>query len=401
MKTQEATMKFPKSVHPEGWLDHIDSKRSEPSLSTPAAGAAPLKPLKPRLGRPSAKIRATDPLGYVSSEPMAATVPPVGLSAAPTVAAPGANPERRSNAMPWVLGVGAGVVLIGVAVTMSRQSASNDAPVADPIITGQATLPAPAASSPEDVLLAEAPPAAGTVTPEAPSEPAVVTPPADPAPQAAAPAPTPKVAETPKPADAPRVARAAPEAPVTRTLQPQPQPQPQVWTMAQASPPATLREPTPAAPVTAQPIVPPAATVQPVAPVAPAASSPVTEAPPVAQTTPTPPVTGPAQSATPPVVVAQTPPTNPPVVPSAANPEDTGITIKVREALAADSTLAAVPIAVSTAQGVVKLEGQAPDAPTRERATVLAAATSGVRGVDNRLTLPAVTVGVLTQNSGS
>ena len=66
--------------------------------------------------------------------------------------------------------------------------------------------------------------------------------------------------------------------------------------------------------------------------------------------------------------------------------------MKVRSALAADTTLAAVPIAVSTDHGVVKLEGQAPDAQTRERATVVAAGTTGVKGVDNRLTLrpPAV-----------
>jgi osmotically-inducible protein OsmY len=94
------------------------------------------------------------------------------------------------------------------------------------------------------------------------------------------------------------------------------------------------------------------------------------------------------------VVAQQTPP-----VP-AGDPADTGITVKVREALASDATLAAVPIAVSTDHGVVKLEGQAPDAQAKARATVVAAATSGVRGVDNRLTLPAVTVGAL-QNSGS
>jgi osmotically-inducible protein OsmY len=64
----------------------------------------------------------------------------------------------------------------------------------------------------------------------------------------------------------------------------------------------------------------------------------------------------------------------------------------VRLALSADSTLAAVPIAVTTDQGVVKLEGQAPDAPTRERATVVAASAAGVKAVDNRLTLPPATV---------
>jgi osmotically-inducible protein OsmY len=87
--------------------------------------------------------------------------------------------------------------------------------------------------------------------------------------------------------------------------------------------------------------------------------------------------------------------------PPVATPEDSSITVNVRTALAADSTLAAVPIAVSTDHGVVKLEGQAPDASTRERATVVAASTSGVKGVDNRLTLPPVaTLGSVTQGSG-
>ncbi|MDR7331007.1 BON domain-containing protein [Roseateles asaccharophilus] len=350
-------MKFPKSVHPEGWLDHIDTRSSG---SAPAARPAGT-PLKPRMPRPAgAKIRATDPIGYVSPEPMAASVPPIHASVSPAMAAPGANPARRSsNSMPWVLGVGAGVVLIGVAVTMSRQFTTDEAPALPPTVVGEVTPPAVIASSPEDTLLAEAPPAAGTVTPE-------TTPvaPAEPATQVAA-APkavdTPKVVETPKPAEAPKLAQApkveAPAPVVTRTLTPPPE------ALAQVAPPPVTLQPTP------------------VAPVAPVVTPPVTEAQPVQ----------------PPVLAQQTPPVTPPV----ANPEDTGITIKVREALASDSTLAVVPIAVSTDHGVVKLEGQAPDAPTKERATVVAAATSGVRGVDNRLTLPPVTVGVLMQNSGS
>ena len=347
-------MKFPKSVHPEGWLDHIEKGSDAPAPTARPAGA----PLKPRTPRPSAKIRATDPLGYVSPEPMAAAGPPIGPATAPAVAAPGANPARRSsNATPWLLGVGAGVVLIGVAATMSRQFTTDEAPAVPPTVVGEATPAAVSASSPEDTLLAEAPPAAGTVTSEEPTPPAAV----EPATVAAAP----KAVEAPKPAEAPKLAQApkvdplpaSAPAPVTRTLTPPAE------TVAQVTPPPVTLPPTP------------------VAPVAPVVTPPATE----------------AQPAQPPVLAQQTPP----VAPPAANPEDTGITIKVREALASDSTLAVVPIAVSTDHGVVKLEGQAPDAQTKERATVLAAATTGVRGVDNRLTLPAVTVGVLTQNSGS
>jgi BON domain len=69
---------------------------------------------------------------------------------------------------------------------------------------------------------------------------------------------------------------------------------------------------------------------------------------------------------------------------------DAGITAAVRAALAADPTLAALPIAVNTQDGVVTLSGPAPDEPTRERAAVVAGAPEGVRGVDNRLlVLPA------------
>jgi len=84
---------------------------------------------------------------------------------------------------------------------------------------------------------------------------------------------------------------------------------------------------------------------------------------------------------------------SPPVVaaaPVVVGPDDGGITAQVRTALASDEQLALAPIEVSTHEGVVKLEGQVPDAQLRARATVVAAATQGVRGVDNRLTLPAV-----------
>jgi len=43
---------------------------------------------------------------------------------------------------------------------------------------------------------------------------------------------------------------------------------------------------------------------------------------------------------------------------------------------------------------VVRLEGQAPDATTREHAAVVAASAAGVRAVDNRLTLPPAAAGI-------
>ena len=98
-------------------------------------------------------------------------------------------------------------------------------------------------------------------------------------------------------------------------------------------------------------------------------------------TAPTPPDPEPAAPA--PAPAPATPPATP-------DPADTQITVQVRQALAADAALSAVPIAVSTDHGVVKLEGQAPDVQARERATVVAANTVGVKAVDNRLTLPPV-----------
>lgn len=68
--------------------------------------------------------------------------------------------------------------------------------------------------------------------------------------------------------------------------------------------------------------------------------------------------------------------------------DDTAISLKVKTALAADPALSAARIEVTTHQGIVRLEGPAPDAVAKQRATVLASAPEGVRGVDNRLTLP-------------
>lgn len=64
---------------------------------------------------------------------------------------------------------------------------------------------------------------------------------------------------------------------------------------------------------------------------------------------------------------------------------DASITAAVKTALAADPTLSALRIEVNTEDGVVRLEGPAPDMKARERAEVLAAAPEGVTRVDNRL----------------
>jgi len=81
---------------------------------------------------------------------------------------------------------------------------------------------------------------------------------------------------------------------------------------------------------------------------------------------------------------------------AAAALSDAGITASVKTALAADPALSALKIDVTTEQGVVTLQGPAPDEKARERAGVLAAAPQGVKSVDNRL---AVTTSGAPSNS--
>jgi len=64
---------------------------------------------------------------------------------------------------------------------------------------------------------------------------------------------------------------------------------------------------------------------------------------------------------------------------------DMTITAKINAALVADDKLKATQINVDTQAGQVTLTGQAPDAQSRERATMLAAAVDGVKNVNNQL----------------
>lgn len=64
---------------------------------------------------------------------------------------------------------------------------------------------------------------------------------------------------------------------------------------------------------------------------------------------------------------------------------DAAITASVNAALAKDPSLSALRIDVDTSAGRVALKGSAPNAEARDRATQLAMAVDGVRGVDNRL----------------
>jgi osmotically-inducible protein OsmY len=65
--------------------------------------------------------------------------------------------------------------------------------------------------------------------------------------------------------------------------------------------------------------------------------------------------------------------------------KDAGITTAINAELARDASLSALKIDVDTNGGRVSLKGTAPDAPSRERATLLAQRVEGVVSVDNQL----------------
>ncbi|MFG6455258.1 BON domain-containing protein [Roseateles sp. BYS96W] len=311
-------MKFPKSMHAEGWVRHFDDGAAPRVAATTRpgikAGAKPVNAYTPLHG--DVPLQASRPIRM--NAPMAPQAP------RPSVAPAAMSTVGRAPVLPWVLSAGAAVVLIGGGALMARNRPVSTP--AEPIVVSQAS------PSPEEAQLAAEPPSAGAASAAEPA-PEVVSTPVEHPPVKLAPAEE-------------QMAATKQAAPVTRTLQPPPE------VMAVAAPaPASAPASGVALPALAQ-----------------ASELPASAA-------------APASADTPPVAQA---------APSATEPADAGITMQVRQALAADAALATVPIAVSTAQGVVKLEGQAPDAQARERATVVAAATSGVKGVDNRLTLPPV-----------
>jgi len=67
---------------------------------------------------------------------------------------------------------------------------------------------------------------------------------------------------------------------------------------------------------------------------------------------------------------------------------DAAITVAVSSALARDEQLSVLHIDVNTVDGHVVLDGSAPDADARQRATQLVRNIHGVKSVDNRLALP-------------
>ena len=70
---------------------------------------------------------------------------------------------------------------------------------------------------------------------------------------------------------------------------------------------------------------------------------------------------------------------------ASAKLKDASITASIKTELAKDSSLSALKVNVDTDQGRVALHGTAPDAASRDRATMLAQRVNGVTGVDNQL----------------
>lgn len=383
-------MKFPKSMHAEGWANHIDTTPTGKSK----ASAAPLHAAK-RGARPLTGGTRMD-LEPPVVAPSLAITPPVPPRAEPRPAAatrPQAEavmrPADSDQKMPWVVAAAGGAAIIGGLAFWAFNRP--DAPAMPPAIVGSTEPQTQVAAA-----MPEPPPAADRDTAEV-APPAVSSTAAEPA---AAPAPLGLPVTTVKPAAEPRQVAQAPVPAArpdlvlrgnpTNPSTPAPEHTPYLQPVQPTAPVAEAQPPvvTPgAAPITA----PPAAAGPATAPAQPQAMAPQQPA----QTAP-----APVSMPEPAIANSMSPGTPTPAQAAVPTPEDSGITVKVRSALAADSTLAAVAIAVSTDHGVVKLEGQAPDAPTRERAAVVAASAAGVKAVDNRLTLPSVAVS-LAPTSGN
>lgn len=73
--------------------------------------------------------------------------------------------------------------------------------------------------------------------------------------------------------------------------------------------------------------------------------------------------------------------------PAAASSSDAAVAAAVQATLAKDSELSTLRVSVEAKNGHVILQGDAPDAKTRDRASVVVAGVKGVRSVENRLSL--------------
>ncbi|PZP35779.1 MAG: hypothetical protein DI603_03170 [Roseateles depolymerans] len=288
-------MKFPKSLHAEGWDRHF------PDNAQPGAA------------KPSRYVHPDDALHMAG--PGAADEVPLASRRVP-----------QARAASWVIGLGATAAMAAFAIsTFNHQAAPEEAALASQGVVQPEHVP--------ETVVAQND--AATPAPEAPLEPdslpataaGVSSPSAPPVIAARAEAPAPEKVQAQKPA----ADRPLPDKPGATRAEPRPEP-----VLARL----------------AEPEVPPPPPLQ------------------AAQLTP-------AQAA-----------------PEASAPEvdDPGISLQVRQALAADPVLGQASIQVSTQQGQVRLEGEVPDAASKSRATWLASGPVGVRAVDNRLVVPGAVV---------
>src|SRR6516225_6258142 len=135
-------MKFPKSMHAEGWITHIEPT----ALGHVPKGLKndPLAAPVPKAPKADTRTRPDSPLG--GSTVVSEVRPPA--------------PARRAKASPWLIGAGAGVALIGLAVSMSHNLSSVEPVALPPTVAAKTPAPMPT-PSPEDTQLANAPTAAG------------------------------------------------------------------------------------------------------------------------------------------------------------------------------------------------------------------------------------------------
>lgn len=73
---------------------------------------------------------------------------------------------------------------------------------------------------------------------------------------------------------------------------------------------------------------------------------------------------------------------------AAEHQQDAAITAGIKAEFAADTVLNALRIDVQTKEGLVVLNGRAPDAASRDHATRVAATVKDVLSVDNKMVLP-------------
>ncbi|RZL35599.1 MAG: hypothetical protein EOP35_13180, partial [Rubrivivax sp.] len=142
-------MKFPKSMHAEGWANHIDTTPGTGEARTVKAGAGHSLPgARPLTGG----VRSDAPRVAPSLSTPAATprIDPIPTASRPQGEAV-MRPSRGDQQMPWMVAAAGGAAIIG-GLAFWAMNRPSDAPVTPPaIVTGSTTEPQAvvAAATPE------------------------------------------------------------------------------------------------------------------------------------------------------------------------------------------------------------------------------------------------------------